>query len=74
MKFKNLNAEVKTAEGKAVGFDKNDFKAVKLNGKIKIVPNNVADTLVKLKRATLEKSVDIEIETRQGVSVKPLKK
>ena len=73
MKFKELNTSIEVKKGKAIKFDKNDFKAIKLNGKIKIVPNNVADNLVELKRATIEKSVDIEVVKRENVSVKPIK-
>ncbi len=73
MKFKEPNTSIEVKKGKSINFDKNDFKAIKLNGKIKIVPNNVADNLIELKRATIEKGVDIEVVKRENVSVKPIK-
>ena len=75
MKFKNETASVEV-KGTAIKFDKKDFKAVKgtkgsrFEGEIKILPNNVADKLISLKKATEEKSVEIEVSKREQESVK----
>jgi len=73
MKFKNTTQSINVSTGKAIKFENKDFTAIKINGKVKIVPNNVANKLVELKRATLEKGVEIEVEKREGVTVKDLK-
>ena len=71
MKILKTNTE-KAKEYKAIKFTKNDFKAVKMkSGNIKVVPNNVAETLVK-KGAKYEKDFAFEIATDKTTIVKDI--
>lgn len=52
--------------GTPVTFKTNDFKAITLNGKSKVVHSIVADKLVKQKLATLNEKLEFSVEANNN--------